>query len=125
MRRYQRGVTFIGWMILMIPIAIVFYAGIRLTPVYLNYMKVKHTLEIVASEVPGETATADGIRNVVMKHFNVDEIDYPSDKDIKIVRENSIWTLEANYEDQAPLFANISILVTFEKKVKLKSGGGE
>ena len=125
MRRYQRGVTFIGWMILMIPIAIVFYAGIRLTPVYLNYMKVKHTLEIVASEVPGETATADGIRNVVMKHFNVDEIDYPSDKDIKIVRENSIWTMEANYEDQAPLFANISILVTFEKKVKLKSGGGE
>ena len=86
MRRYQRGVTFIGWMILMIPIAIVFYAGIRLTPVYLNYMKVKHTLEIVASEVPGETATADGIRNVVMKHFNVDEIDYPSDKDIKIER---------------------------------------
>ena len=32
MRKYQRGVTFIGWIILMIPIAIVFYAGIRLTP---------------------------------------------------------------------------------------------
>ena len=125
MRKYQRGVTFIGWVILFIPVSIVFYAGIRLAPVYLNYMKVKHTLDVVAGEIPNEGQTGDGIRNVVMKHFNVDEIDYPSDKDIKIVRENSIWTLEANYEDQAPLFANIAILVTFNKKVKLKSGGGE
>src|SRR6185312_17300410 len=44
MRRYQRGVTFIGWVILMVPMALVFYAGVRLTPVYLNYMKVRHTL---------------------------------------------------------------------------------
>jgi hypothetical protein len=36
-----------------------------------------------------------------------------------------VWTIEAAYEDQAPLFANMAILVTFDKKVKLKGGGGE
>ena len=30
MRRHQRGVTTLGWLILLIPVAIVFYAGIRL-----------------------------------------------------------------------------------------------
>ena len=125
MRRYQRGVTFIGWVILLIPWSIVFYAGVRFVPMYLNYMKVRHTLEAVASEVPNEGAVADGIRNAIQKHFIVDQIDYPSDKDLKIVRENSIWTIEANYEDQAPLFADMALLITFDKKVKLKSGGGE
>ena len=122
MRRYQRGVTFIGWVILMIPFAVVFYAGVRLTPVYLNYMKVRHTLEAVAAEVPNEGQTADGIRNAVVKHFIVDEVDYPTARDIKVVRDNGVWTLEANYDDQAPLFMNAAILVTFDKVVKLKSG---
>ena len=122
MRRYQRGVTFIGWVILLIPIAIVFYAGVRLSPVYLNYMKVKHSLDSVANEVPNEGQTADGIRNAVVKHFIVDEVDYPTARDIKVVRDNGVWTLEANYDDQAPLFMNAAILVTFDKVVKLKSG---
>ena len=125
MRKYQRGITFIGWLILLVPVAIVFYAGIRLTPLYLNYMKVSHTLEAVVSEVPNDGASADGLRNTIGKHFQIDSLDYPDPKDIKIVRENSIWTIEANYEDQAPLFANMAILMTFDKKVKLKSGGGE
>ena len=121
MRTYQRGVTFVGWLFLMTPMAIVFYAGVRITPVYLNYMKVRHTLDAVAAEVPNEGQTADGIRNAVSKHFQIDAVDYPSDKDIKITRENSVWTLEANYDDQAPLFSSVAILITFEKKVKLKA----
>lgn len=122
MRRYQRGVTFIGWVILMIPFVLVFYAGVRLTPVYLNYMKVAHALETVAAEVPNEGATADGIRNIVNKHFIVDEVDYPQAKDIRVVRDNGAWAMEASYDDQAPLFFNAAITVTFDKKVKLKGG---
>ena len=41
MRQNERGVTFLGWVILLLPAALVLYAGIRLTPVYLEYMKVR------------------------------------------------------------------------------------
>lgn len=123
MRRHQRGITTLGWLILLIPVAIVFYAGVRLTPVYLNYMKVTHTLEQVVTEVPNDTATADSIRNSIGKHFDVESVDYPDVKDLKVTRLNSVWQIEANYDDQAPLFANIFILVTFDKIVKLKGGG--
>ena len=50
MRRHQRGITTLGWIILLIPVAIVFYAGVRLAPVYLNYMNVAHTLQQVSTE---------------------------------------------------------------------------
>lgn len=125
MRRYQRGITFIGWLFLLVPIALCVYAGIRITPVYLNYMKVTHTLESITTEIPNETASADGIRNTIGKHFQIDSLDYPDIKDLKITRDNGTWKIEANYEDQAPLFANIAILITFDKVVKLKSAGGE
>jgi Domain of unknown function (DUF4845) len=125
MRKYQRGVTAIGWLILLVPIAIVFYAGIRISPLYPNYMKVTHSLEAVATEISNEGQTADGLRNAVDKHFQIESVDYPDKKDLKITRVNNVWQIEANYDDQSPLFANIAILITFDKIVKLKSGGGE
>jgi len=125
MRKHQRGITAIGWLILMIPVAIVFYAGIRVSPLYLNYMKVVHSLDSVATELNNEGQTADGLRNAVDKHFQIESVDYPDKKDLKITRVNNVWQIEANYDDQSPLFSNIAILITFDKIVKLKSGGGE
>jgi Domain of unknown function (DUF4845) len=121
MRKHQRGITLIGWIILLVPVAIVFYAGIRLAPVYLNYMKVVHTLEQVSSEVRSDGATADGIRNSIGKHFDIESVDYPDPKDLKVTRNDGVWQIQVDYEDQAPLFANLFILVTFNKTVKLKS----
>jgi Domain of unknown function (DUF4845) len=123
MRRHQHGITFIGWLFLLTPVAICVYAGIRIAPVYLNYMKVTHTLGSITTEIPNETATAEGIRNAIGKHFQIDSLDYPDVKDLKITRDNGTWKIEANYEDQAPLFANVAILITFDKVVKLKGGG--
>jgi hypothetical protein len=124
MRRRQAGMTTLGFIVLMIPVAIVFYAGVRLTPIYLNYMNVTHAMTMVASEMPNDGATADGIRGALEKHLNVSEVTFPDVKDFKVARNDSIWSIEANYDDQAPLFADIFILVSFDKTVRLKSGGG-
>ena len=58
MRFRQRGVTFFGWLILLIPWAVVGYAGIRLAPVYLNYMKVVRALNLVESDAAGSDSPA-------------------------------------------------------------------
>ncbi|MDE2448393.1 MAG: DUF4845 domain-containing protein [Gammaproteobacteria bacterium] len=120
----QRGVTAIGWLVLLVPFAIVIYAGIRLTPVYLNYMKVARALNDAADEFHTGGATPDGIRTAITKHFEIDEVDYPTIKDIAITRDGRGWEVEAAYYDQAPLFAHITLQVAFDKTVTL-TGGGE
>ena len=57
MRHSQRGITLIGWLVLLVPIAIVVYAGIRLAPIYLNYMRVAKALSQTASEAKTGDAT--------------------------------------------------------------------
>lgn len=121
--RYQSGVTAIGWLVLLIPFAIVIYAGIRLAPVYLNYMKVSRTLNALEDENRGGEATPDTIRNSISRHFEIDEVDYPTIKDISISRAGEGWQVEAAYDDQAPLFAGISLQVQFDKIVTLSGGG--
>lgn len=125
MRNRQRGVTFIGWLFLLTPLAIVIYAGIRLAPVYLNYMKVARALESVPSELKG-TADPTSIRNTIDKHFEIDMVEYPTTKDMKITRDaGGGWLVESQYDDDAPLFGNISMHVTFDKQVKVGGGSGE
>jgi hypothetical protein len=124
MRARQRGVTAIGWLILLIPFAIIFYAGVRLTPVYLNYMSVARSLNELTSEYGSGGATPDAIRSSLQKRFDVEGIDYPEVKDINVTRVGQGWTVEAAYYDQAPLFAHITLQVQFDKTISLNGGGG-
>ena len=50
MTRRQRGVTMIGWIFLLIPVAMVLYAGIRVGPEYMNYYKVVTALKETATQ---------------------------------------------------------------------------
>jgi len=112
----QRGITMIGWLVLLVPIAILGYAGIRLAPVYLNYMKVMRSIEQTAKQLREEDpVTAQSIRTTLQKHFDIESVDYPTVKDMSIRRDGTVWLIEAEYEDVAPLFSNLSLLVKFDK----------
>jgi hypothetical protein len=117
MRSRQTGITFIGWIVLLAPLAVIAFAVIKLTPVYLNYMKVAKTLEQVASNYQGDNVNPQNVRRDIQNRFDVEDVDYPEVKDIAVTRDGDRWVLEAAYEDSASLFAGISILVNFDKRV--------
>jgi hypothetical protein len=122
MIRRQRGVTFIGWLFLLIPVAVLGYVAIRLVPIYLNYMRVAHSVEETATEMKTEdvaTLTPLLIRATLSKHFDIESITFPDVKDVTVTRDGSGWTLEAKFEDAAPLFGNISLVVDFDKVGKI------
>lgn len=122
MIRRQRGVTFIGWLILLIPVAILGYVGIRLVPIYLNYMRVAHSVEQTATDMKADdaaTLTPLLIRAALARHFDIESITFPDIKDVAVTRDGTGWTIEAKFEDSAPLFGNISLVVDFDKVGKI------
>ncbi len=122
MHSKQRGITMIGWLFLLIPIAIVGYAGVRLTPIYLNYMKVARSLEQTAKQhaADGDSTNQADIRNTLEKHFDVESVDFPKVRDVIIRREGRTWVMQTVYEDATPLFGSISMLIKFDKTVEIK-----
>ncbi|MGA2024390.1 MAG: DUF4845 domain-containing protein [Steroidobacteraceae bacterium] len=125
MRRSQRGVTFIGWLMLLVPVAIVGYAFIRLVPIYLNYQRVAKAITALGAEFegagPGGGATSVArMREELEKRFDVEGIEHPAPKDIDIHREGEHWVAIVDYEDLAPMFGNVSLLVQFHKQVDMQ-----
>jgi hypothetical protein len=119
MNRKQRGVTAIGWICLLIPIAIVAFCAIRVSPNYMNYYRVLQALKATANEFKGDdTATVANIRLSLNKRFDTGYVDRVDVKDIVAVKdEKGLWTLTTDYEETVPLFANLHLLMVFKKTV--------
>jgi hypothetical protein len=116
--RKQRGVTFIGWVFLLIPVAVVVYAGIRVIPEYLNYYKVTMALQETATQLKSdETLNQNVIRGAIGRRFDTGYIDEPHVKEIIIAKQDGGWSMTADYEKTVPMFANLHLLMVFKKTV--------
>jgi len=120
MRHSQRGITFIGWLFLLLPLALCVYAVIRLTPIYLNYMNVSKAIsQIVSESRGGDTTNAQALHVSIEKRFDIEGIQHPTAQDIDVHREGDHWVLIADYEEVVPMVANVSLLVQFHKRVEV------
>jgi hypothetical protein len=116
--RKQRGVTMIGWIFLLAPMAVVLYAGIRVGPEYLNYWKVTTAMKETASQLKSdETLSPATIRNGLERRFDTGYIDEPNVKDIAIAKQDAGWAMTADYEKTVPLFGNLYLLMSFQQTV--------
>ena len=113
--RKQRGVTMIGWIFLLVPVALVVYAGIRVVPEYLNYYKVVTALKETATQLKAnEVLSPDAIRGAVEKRFDTGYVDEPKAKDLIVSKADGVWTVTADYEKTVPMFGNLHLLMVFK-----------
>ncbi|MGH8264243.1 MAG: DUF4845 domain-containing protein [Steroidobacteraceae bacterium] len=117
--------TFIGWLFLLVPIGILLYAAIRLTPLYLEYMNIARSLEQVKSEYSGNAPTPTALRVSIEKHFDIESVHSVTKNDVEIKGQGGITTAHVAYDATAPLFANISIVVAFDKTVDIPQQAGQ
>jgi Domain of unknown function (DUF4845) len=120
MRRPQQGMTFIGLLCVLVLVGTIGYAGVRLVPVYLNYMKLARTMESAATEFKGENAPLDGVRKSLDRHWAIEDITAVEQKDIEITRDEGGMQMHVAYDDTVPYIGNISLSVHFDKTVKVQ-----
>ncbi len=124
MRSRQTGITFLGLLVLIVVLGTWVYAAVRITPMYLNYMKVAGTLEKVRDEFNSNPNTTEQmIRLSLSRHFDIEMVneDVFTYHDVTIKKQGDAFLVTASYEDTAPFVANISFLATFNKSVEIQA----
>ena len=121
MRQRQQGMTFIGLLCILAMAGVIVYAGIRLLPMYLNYMNVVHTLQAVAAESKGETPDIGAMRHSLERHWEITTISAIDPKEVEITKdENGEVALHVAYDDSEPYIGNLALAVHFDKTVKVQ-----
>lgn len=124
MRARQRGMTFIGFLMLAIIIGMLGFAAMKLTPFYLEYMTVRRVLNNVAEDLDGQGPSAQSIRQTIQKYFVAEMVTAQTAKELQqaftISKSENGYLVTVSYEKQAPYIANVSLLVTFEDEVEIR-----
>ncbi len=118
--RKQRGMTFLGMLIIGLFVAVVAYGAFRLVPVYLEHMKIVNVLDGLKEEMDGTNPSAIMLKKSIERRMDVEAITVITYKDIKLAKSAVGYLAKAKYENNAPFVANVSFVVKFDKTVEIK-----
>lgn len=116
----ETGMTTLGFLILVAFVGLFAFAAIRLTPVYLNYIKVAGVLDGVYDEFDSQNPSRGAIRTSINRRFEVESVSVISDREIKVTADSSGFLVEAQYDHTTPFIANLYFTVRFDKKVLVR-----
>lgn len=115
MARRQVGATLLGYIILVGFVGVFAFGAIRLTPVYLNYMKVASVVDGVFKEFDGQNPARAAIRSSISRRFDVESVSIITYRDVKVTAVDGGFEVSAEYDHSTPFIGNISFTVHFNK----------
>ena len=118
--RREAGMTTLGMIILVAFVGIFAFAGLRLTPVYLNYMKVVGVINGVHEEFDGTNASRSAIRSSITRRFDVESVGQITAREVTVTSVDGGFEVRAQYNHIAPFISNVSFSVEFDKVVLVR-----
>ena len=115
--RRQHGMTTLGLIFLVGFVGVFVFAIMRLTPIYLNYLKVAGVVNGVYDEFDSQNPTRGAIRLSISRRFGVESVDVIDYKDVKVQAVDGGFEVQAKYDHTSPFIANIYFTVKFDKSV--------
>ncbi len=112
--------TTLGFIILVCFVGLFAFAIIRLTPAYLNYVKVVGVVDGVHQEFDGQNPSGADIRRSIGRRFSVESVVVIGPRDVKVTPESGGFLVEAVYDHDVPFIGNISFTVHFNKSALVR-----
>ncbi len=119
MRVYrQKGMSIIGFLMVLAMVIFVSFIGMRIVPIYLEYYSVVNALNGVASEKGSANLSLYDLRVRVLNRLYVSYSENVKETDIKKVRSRGVY-LRVAYDVRKPVIGNLDVIATFDKSVRL------
>lgn len=112
----QRGATLYALIVVMTLLGIIIFAGLKISPAYIDDQIISNTLNNLQRE--GELATMPlrEIRTRISRTMVANGADWDSDS-IDQIEENGVEYIAVEYEKRMPMFWNIDAVVKFDYRV--------
>jgi len=118
-RHDQRGMTAIGWLLVLALIGFFTLIVLRLVPLYLEYSKVVSVLESLEKE-PGLTKmNRTEIISIISKRLYINEVRELKANDALIVSDGRTTRVGFDYERRTHMLGNIDVVAKFKREIEV------
>ena len=122
MKRAQRGMTLIGFVMVLAVAGIFIYMGMKLIPMYSEYYAVKQAMEGLSQEGAGAYDAAK-VKDFFFRRLDMSYSENVKPQDVKLLRKDAGWMMTVDYEVRRPLIGNIDVVGHFVAEKELKRIG--
>ena len=113
----QRGMTAIGWLIVLVLVLFFAIVLMKLVPVYIDGYKVYSSLESLEADDSAHGKSPLEIRKLLMKRLDINMVTDVGKDDISFSRDRNGTRVEVDYEARRQLFGNMYVVIVFNKAV--------
>jgi hypothetical protein len=125
MKRTQKGITLIGFIIVLGVVGVFVYLGMKVLPMYSEFYAVKQALNGLAEEPGISTADANRIKAKFYGRLNVGYVENVKEQNVKVSRKEAGWVMTVEYEVRRPLVANLDVVGHFRAEKELRRNAGD
>ena len=112
--KYQRGMSFLSTMILIVLGISIVLLGVKLAPSYIEFFSVKKIMSAMAKDSAFPTMSPQEIRNSFDRRATIDYVETVNGKDLDLSKDNGQNVATIEYAKKIPLVLNISACLAFE-----------
>ena len=119
--RSQKGISILGWLVVLAVVAFLASTAFKIIPHYLEYMSMEKIISSVETDKALNIQTVGDFYEHVSKGMQVNGIrDLDMKKVLKVNVENNEFRAHLKYEKREPLIENLDLVVRFDKEFRLR-----
>ena len=117
----QRGITLLSWIAILFVVGFFVLFAVRTVPAYFNYFTLVQVAEGVQQDRGLQGAPLQEVRSKLNTRMRINDVDNVADEryDVISIRQSPDGTLilDIEYEVRESLFANIDLVVSFDRRI--------
>ena len=125
MKRTQRGMTLIGFIIVLAVVGIFAYVAMKLVPMYSEYYAVKQALKGLEAEPGIANRDPAKIQDLFFRRLYISYAENVKPANVEIERIESGWEMHVVYEVRKPLVGNLDVVGKFDVTERLTNQSRE
>ena len=124
MKRMQRGMTMLGFLITLSVVILFVYCGMKIVPMYVEYYSVEKALASLANEPGSATSSKEKLREIFFKRLYMSYATKVKPEALKIEARDNGYQLSVDYERRESLIANLDVVGKFRAEQAVVRGAG-
>ena len=123
MKRNERGMTLLGFVIVLAVVGFAAYVAMRLFPMYQEYYSVRSAMKGLAAEPGIGTQDPARIQDLFFRRLYINYSENVKKEHVKLRRVDNGWEMEVDYEVRRPLVGNLDVVGKFQSTQMLTRAG--
>lgn len=115
----QQGMSAYQILLLVILGLFIAFTGIKLVPIYGEYMSVTSSMKRVQEGNIDSPGSPRSLQRELFRHFRINSVDSVEGENVHISPEGDGYLMRVSYEVRTPWIGNIDLMISFEHEVQI------